>query len=182
MRWTVHGERIVYSSYWLDFHLADVELPTGRRFDYEVVRSPAASVGVVVTDDANRVLMLWRHRFIPDRWGWEIPAGRMEAGETPAEAGAREVLEETGWKSGPLESLYSYEPSPGIMDQVHHVLATRSPVEVGLPTDWFESERVAWLDLDRVGRELREGGIHDGMSLSALCWCFAFGHLPSPVP
>ena len=87
MRWTIHGERVVYSSHWLDFRLADVELPTGRRFDYEVVRSPAPSVGVVVTDDADRVLMLWRHRFIPDRWGWEIPAGRMEAGETPAEAG-----------------------------------------------------------------------------------------------
>src|ERR1700722_20405664 len=110
MEWTVHGERTIYESHWLSFGLADVELPTGRRFDYEAVRTPAASVGVVVTDDADRVLMLWRHRFIPNKWGWEIPGGRMEAGETPIEAGAREVLEETGWKPEHLEPLYSYHP------------------------------------------------------------------------
>jgi 8-oxo-dGTP pyrophosphatase MutT (NUDIX family) len=180
MQWKIHGERTVYSSYWLDFHLVDLELPTGRRFDHEVVRSPAPSVGVVVIDSSNRILMLWRHRFIPDRWGWEVPAGRMEAGETPAQAGSREVLEETGWKPGRVESLYSYHPSPGIMDQVHHVMVGRDAVQEGVPSDWFESERVAWLDVDQVSHELKEGGIHDGMSLSALCWCFTFGQLPLP--
>ena len=40
--------------------------------------------------------MLWRHRFITDSWGWEIPAGGVDAGETPEDAAAREVLEETG--------------------------------------------------------------------------------------
>jgi 8-oxo-dGTP pyrophosphatase MutT (NUDIX family) len=180
VRWTIHGERTVYTSHWLDFHLVDVELPTGRRFEYEVVRSPAPSVGVVVTDRQSRVLMLWRHRFIPDRWGWEIPAGRMEAGETPAEAGAREVLEETGWRPDNLTALYSYHPSPGIMDQVHHVLWADGAVHEGEPTDWFESEQIAWLDLDRIVHELQEGGIHDGMSLGALSWCFAFGRLEMP--
>ena len=177
MRWQVHGERSLYSSHWLSFNLADVELPTGRRFEYEVVRSPAASVGVVVSDPARGVLMLWRHRFIPDTWGWELPAGRMEEGETPAEAGAREVLEETGYRPGPLEPLYSYHPSPGVQDQVHHVMAAAGAVEIGAPVDWFESERVAWLGIDQVTSELRSGGIHDGMTLSALCWCLAFGRL-----
>ena len=43
------------------------------------------------------MLLLWRHRFITDTWGWEIPAGRVEAGEALEDAARREAIEETGW-------------------------------------------------------------------------------------
>jgi len=46
------------------------------------------------------VLLLWRHRFITVTWGWEIPVGRAEPGGSPAQAAAREVEEETGWRPG----------------------------------------------------------------------------------
>ena len=88
MRWTVHGERSLYSSEWVGLSLVDVELPSGRRFEHHVVRMPAAASGVVVQDPAHDgVLLLWRHRFTTDSWGWEIPAGRIDAGETPEAAG-----------------------------------------------------------------------------------------------
>ena len=51
----------------------------------------------MAVDPARGVLALWRHRFITDTWGWEIPAGRLEAGETAEQAARRETLEETGW-------------------------------------------------------------------------------------
>ena len=86
MRWTVHGETVLYDSPWVALHVADVELPDGRRLDHHLVRMPAPAAGVVVIDPERGVLLLWRHRFITDSWGWEIPAGRVEAGESPSRA------------------------------------------------------------------------------------------------
>lgn len=178
MRWTVHGESIVYDSPWVGLRLADVELPDGRRFDHHVIRMPRPAAGVVVADPERGVLLLWRHRFVTDSWGWEIPAGRVEDGETVAEGAAREVLEETGWRPGPLRALTSYHPSNGVSDQTFHLFAADGAAYVGDPTDWTESERVEWLPLDRLRAEVAAGRVGDGLSLTALCWCLAFDVLP----
>ena len=75
MRWTVHGERRLYDSEWMRLVLVDVEVPGVERFDHHVVRYPQPASGTVVHDPDRGVLLLWRHRFITDTWGWEIPAG-----------------------------------------------------------------------------------------------------------
>ena len=134
MRWHVHGERSLYESEWVRLSLVDVELPSGRRFEHHVVRMPAPAAGVVVTDpDHDGVLLLWRHRFTTDTWGWEIPAGRVDPGESPIEAGHRETLEETGWRPGPLRSLVSYFPYNGISDGTFHLFAADRAEHVGDP-------------------------------------------------
>ncbi len=177
MRWTVHGEDVVYESAWLSLRLADVELPDQRRIAHHVVRLPAPAAGVVVADPDQGVLLLWRHRFITDSWGWEVPAGRIEAGETVEAGAAREVLEETGWRPGPLEPLTRCHPSNGLTDQTFHLLLARGAVHVGSPSDWHESERVAWLPVAEVRHELAAGRVTDGLSVTALCWCLAFGRI-----
>ena len=95
--WTIHGERIVDDTRRAVLSIADVELPDGVRFEQYVLRVPAAAM-VVVLDDADRVLMMWRHRFILDRWVWELPGGYLDPDEDPAVCAAREVEEETGWR------------------------------------------------------------------------------------
>jgi 8-oxo-dGDP phosphatase len=173
MQWTVHGERSIYDSEWMSMTLADVELPSGPRFEHHVVRMPAHAAGVVVRDAARGVLLLWRHRFITDSWGWEIPAGRVDAGESPVEAGERETLEETGWRPGPLTELVTYHPTNGMSDATFHVFAAEGATEVGAPTDTDESERVEWLPWDRVRTEIAAGRVTDGLSLTALLYALA---------
>ena len=116
MKWTVHGRRTLYESDWVNLSLEDVELAEGRRLEHHVIRMPRQSVAVVVRDDADRVLLLWRHRFITDTWGWEIPAGWADPGEAAEDAARREVEEETGWTPGPLTELARYYAMPGISD------------------------------------------------------------------
>src|SRR5207302_83432 len=124
MRWTVHGERPIYESDWVTLALADVELPNGERVEHHLIRIPEKAAAAVVHDPERGILMLWRHRFITDSWGWEIPAGRLEPGETPEQAAARETLEETGWAPGPLRPVGGYHPAPGLVEQTFHVFAT----------------------------------------------------------
>jgi len=176
MKWDVHGERAVYDSDWVRLTLADVELPDGHRFDHHVVRMPAAASGVVVTDPERGVLLLWRHRFITDTWGWEIPAGRIDDGETPEQAGARETLEETGWRPDPLRLLTTYHPLNGTSDATFHLFIANGATHEGDPSDPFESERIDWVPWPTVRDEIAAGRVTDGLSLTALLWASAFEH------
>lgn len=105
---------------------------------------------MVAVDDQRRALLIWRHRFITDLWGWEMPMGRMDAGETPARAAAREMEEETGWRPGPLHEFAYVQPSSGIMDAAHYLFIADGANKVGMPRDGFESARIEWLPLADV--------------------------------
>ena len=98
VQWRVHGEQMIYESPWVGLALTTVEPPGAEPFEHHVVRTPSPAAGCVVSDDERGVLLIRRHRFITDTWGWEIPAGRVDPGETPGEAAVRETLEETGWR------------------------------------------------------------------------------------
>ena len=174
MRWIVHGERLVYDSEWMRVALADVEVPGERRFEHHVLRMPAAAAGTVVHDPERGVLLLWRHRFVTDTWGWEVPAGRIDPGETPAEAAAREALEETGWRPGPLRPLTTYFPHNGTSDATFHLFAAAGAVHVGEPSDPSESERVEWRRVADVRDSIAAGEVGDGLSLTALLWWLTF--------
>lgn len=146
------SERSLYADRWLDLRLADVELPDGRHLDHRLLRM-APSAGALVVDDRQRVLLIWRHRFITDRWGWEMPMGGIADGETPAAAAAREVEEETGWRATRLRPLAYFQPTAGIMDSAHHVFHADGAQQVSAPEDDFESTRIEWVPLGQV-REL----------------------------
>src|SRR3954447_19304897 len=162
MRWTVHGERSLYDSNWVSLALVDVEVPGGERFEHHVVRYRHEAAGVVVHDPDRGVLLLWRHRFITDAWGWEIPAGGIEPGEDPAEAGRREVLEETGYGVGTVAPLLTYFPSNGSSDQVFRLFTAQGATQVAEPTDPGESERIEWVPAADLAGEIAAGRIVDG--------------------
>src|SRR6185437_11075793 len=100
-RWTVHGVRPLYESEWIRLELADIELTDGTRVDHHVIRIPFEVVSIVVADTVGNVLLIWRHRFITQRWSWDVPAGKVAPGEVPADAAVRASVDETGWRPGP---------------------------------------------------------------------------------
>lgn len=177
MKWTVHGERSLYESEWVRLVLTDVEVPDGERFEHHVVRMPKNAAGTIVRDPERGVLLLWRHRFITDTWGWEIPAGGIELGETPEAAAARETIEETGWEPGPRRELVHYNPTNGLSDQVFYVFVADGATHVGEPTDAGEAERIEWIPVAEVRRIVRDQQMLDGLSLTAIAYALAFGEL-----
>jgi 8-oxo-dGTP pyrophosphatase MutT (NUDIX family) len=173
MRWTVHGHRDVYISEWVTVSVDDVEIPDGDRFEHHVVHFPRPSVTAVVTDAAERVLLLWRHRFITGSWGWEVPAGWADVGEDPEAAIRREIEEETGYRPREVRKMLAYNALSGISDMRFTAFVTSNPERVGPPTDSSESSRVEWVPLNTVQDLAATGQILDGPSLMALMYYLA---------
>jgi 8-oxo-dGTP pyrophosphatase MutT (NUDIX family) len=168
----VHGERAVYDNPWVRLVLVDIEPPDGRRFEHHVVRLQRVAVTVVL-DDHDRVLMMWRHRFATDEWGWELPGGIVDAGEDAATAAAREVEEETGWRPGPVEHLITFQPMPGMVDTPHELFVAHGAKKIGDPTDLEEAARIDWIPLDQVVELVRKGEILGSGSLVGLLYLLA---------
>lgn len=174
LRWTTRGERTLYDNRYVRLTLVDVEPPDGRRFEHHVVRLNRVAMAVVL-DDADRVLMLWRHRFITDEWGWELPGGIVDPGEEAAATAAREVEEETGWSPGPLRPLTSFQPMPGLVDTPHDVFVTRGATRLGEPTTTDEVGVVDWVPLSDIRELATAGRLLGSGTLVGLLHVLAFG-------
>ena len=84
------------------------------------------------------------------------------------DAAARETLEETGWRPGPLRPLCTFHPSNGTSDQTFHIFVADGAPLVGDPSDPAESESIAWVPRADVKLLVRDGGLSDGLSLTAV--------------
>jgi 8-oxo-dGTP pyrophosphatase MutT (NUDIX family) len=169
VEWKSYGRRQVYGSPYVEVWLDDVDIPGVGRVDHHVITMPKASVTSVVTDEQGRFLLLYRHRFITGRWGWEVPAGWAEPGEDPDAAIAREIEEETGWRPGRVEPLIEYDALAGISTMHFRSFHATECELVGAPVDASEG-RVEWLSEAEVVKLMASSDVPDGPSLAALSY------------
>ncbi|WP_435172241.1 NUDIX domain-containing protein [Actinacidiphila sp. bgisy145] len=165
--WKVHGARTVYDNRWVEVSLVDVEPPGVERFEHHVVALHQVAVAAVV-DQEDRVLMLWRYRFVPRQWGWELPGGIVESGEGPEEAALREVEEETGWRPDELRHVVTFQPMIGMVDSPHAVFVGRGARRTGEPADAEEAGHVAWVPLSDIPAMMTRGELMGSGTLVAL--------------
>ncbi len=173
-RWTNHGTlRTVYSSWWLTLNIDKVEKPDGSIVEHEVVVGPNAAA-MVVFSETRGMLMIWRHRFMPDTWGWEIPGGAVDPGESAQIAAERECLEETGWRiTGESEHLSRHHPSCGLVRQTFDLYMADDAEYVGEPTDKNEAAVVAWRSPSELAADMKSGAISDGLTQLAVALALA---------
>jgi 8-oxo-dGTP pyrophosphatase MutT (NUDIX family) len=174
--WINRGDTEIYHCPWLQLVTSDVLLPDGTEIDHHVVRMPRPAAGTIIVAE-DHVLLLYRHRFITDTWGWEIPAGAVDVGETIEQAAIRESLEETGWKPRHVASVCTFYPANGVLDQSFHIFISHDAEHHGEPTDTNEAAEVAWHPIAEVRSMLAAGQISDGLSFGGIAFAFAMGAL-----
>src|SRR5262245_4495852 len=167
-RWIAHGERVLYDSPWVRLSLVDVELPDGQRSEHHKVWMPAAAMTALLNDEQTHVLLLWRHRFVPDLWNWELPGGLIDEGESPADTAAREIEEETGYRARALEHLVTFEPMVGMLTCPHHVYLGLGAEQIGRPSETTEMQRMEWVPLRELPKLIDAGLIRNSGTLVAL--------------
>ena len=88
--------------------------PDGFEIQRAVVQHGGSAV-VMPVDERKRVLLVRQYRLPAKQSLWELPAGRVDPGETPLQAARRELAEETGYRARKLQKLVAFWPSPGFL-------------------------------------------------------------------
>ena len=160
----------IYDSHWCGLRRDWLVLPDGSEQEYHVVEIPDAVAVVPVTREGT-VVLVGQFRHPNQRTHWEVPAGRIHAGEDPREAGLREVREETGHAPARLLPLPGFYAANGISAHYAHVFVGEGCVRVGEPElDPCERLVVRTFDREAIERMLDAGRIADGFSAIALLY------------
>jgi ADP-ribose pyrophosphatase len=139
----------------------------GREYDLDFIRHPGAAA-VVPLDDAGRVCVVRQYRHGVEDFLWEIPAGKLDAGEAPAVCAERELKEETGIVARRWTSLGIYISAPGILNEIIHLYLARD-LGVGMATpDADEDLELQWLPFPRALELALCGDWNDGKTVVAL--------------
>ena len=138
--------------------------PSGFAIKRSIVRHPGSAV-MMAADPAGRILLVKQFRLPAQADLWEIPAGRIDPGETPLDSAKRELREETGYTALQWDQLVSYFPSPGYVDErMTLFLATDLTDGKAEPMD-DERIEIRWFSEDELRQLIHEGEIQDGKTL-----------------
>lgn len=158
--WTVVNEKLlVDGAPWLRVWVQTVRLPSGRELHpfYRYQKSDFVSIFAIADD--GRVLVERRYRHGPRAVTLDLPAGYVEAGETPAAAAARELREETGYDAPTWRALGSFTTDGNSGGSVCHMFLATAARKVGEPQeDETEAGELLLLAPAEVRRELASGG------------------------
>jgi ADP-ribose pyrophosphatase len=103
----------------IDVGTEEVTLPSGVTVTLDVIKHPGAALVVPLDGDSVTLIKQWRH--CAGGWLWELPAGTLDAGETPEACAAREIVEEAGVRAGRLEHAGAIFTAPGFCDEKIHI-------------------------------------------------------------
>lgn len=140
---------------------------SGRETDHDLVRHPGAAA-VVPVDAAGRVCLVRQYRLGIEDFLWEIPAGKLDAGEAPEVCAVRELREETGISAGRWTSLGLYIPAPAIFTELIHLFLAEE-LTLGAPApDIDEDLEHRWIGLDDAMNLVVRGDLSDGKTALGL--------------
>jgi ADP-ribose pyrophosphatase len=138
--------------------------PDGFEIKRAIVQHRGSAVMMAV-DERKRILLVRQYRLPARQYLWELPAGRMDEGETPLQAAKRELAEETGYRARTWKKLAEFYPSPGFLaEKMTMYLATELTEGEQTP---MEDERIKtrWFSAEEIDRMIERGKIPDGKTM-----------------
>lgn len=156
----------VYQGKILSLRRDDAVLPDGNACVREIVEHSGGACVLFVKDGA--VLLVKQFRYAYGEEIYEIPAGKLDAGENPKNAALRELKEETGVVATDAKLLYVLYPSPGYTDEKIYIYQVTDGAQETACLDDGEFLTAEFVPIGRVKAMLQNGEIHDAKTIVAL--------------
>lgn len=160
---TISEER-KYSGNIINVNRATVLLPNGKQATRDIVRHPGASVVVPITEDGG-LLLVEQYRKPCEMISLELPAGKLDEGESPETCAIRELREETGYVAKKLHKALSIHSTPGFSDEMLHLYVAVGLTEGVSSPDEDEFISCRKYPLEECIRMVEEGRITDAKTI-----------------
>lgn len=161
--------KIVYKNNFLTFEELEVQLPDGNIGSRSVIRHPGAAAVVAITEE-NKILFVEQYRKTIDKITLEIPAGKIDKGESPEKTVIRELEEETGYIAKEVELLGNIMTAQGFSDEIIYLYKATNLKKGKKQGDADEFINLKEFTFDEVKTMIKNGEINDSKTLSALLY------------
>ena len=170
---TTLSEEDLFHGRIFDMHRDRIRLPDGRESTREVVHHKTGGVCVVPLTEDGKVWVVRQCRYPYHDVLTEIPAGKLDPGETTEECGRRELLEEVGAVAGTMTDLGTFFPTPAYVDEVIHMYLAEGLCYSHQKLDDGEFLTAEAVPLSQLVEDVLAGKIRDGKTQAALLnvWC-----------
>jgi ADP-ribose pyrophosphatase len=147
--------------------------PSGVHATREVITHPGSVVVLPVLPD-GRILLIQQYRHATRQYLWELVAGRIDGGETPKQAAARELIEETGYRATKFRIFLDVFPTPGFLEERMFILVAEGLTAGEAEPE--EDEKIISRTYNRKQLEemIRTGKLRDAKSIAGILFYFRF--------
>lgn len=149
-----------------------VEEPGGIRARRDIIRH-SGSIVVLAVDERKpepRILLERQYRHAAQSMMWELPAGRIDEGESPLAAARRELVEETGHSARHWKKILHFYVSPGFLDETMTIYLARGLKRGEARPEPDEKIAIHFLPLSRARKMVLDGRIRDAKTISGILW------------
>lgn len=147
--------------------------PGGLRTMREVITHPGSVVVLPVLDD-RRVVLIRQYRHATRQYLWELVAGRMDPGETPKKAAARELLEETGYRVKRFKVFLDVFPTPGFLEERMFILLAEGLTEGEAHPEEDEKIISRAFSVKELKKMLLQGKLRDAKTIAGVLYYLTF--------
>ena len=146
--------------------------PNGITAQRDVIRHSGSVVILAVDEVAIEpcVLLERQYRYAAEAILWELPAGRIDPGESALTGAKRELLEETGYRAREWKRALFFYPSPGFLDETMSIYLARGLTAGEAQPEADESIECKLIPLQRAIEMVMSGTIRDGKTIAGVLW------------
>lgn len=161
----IHSGRVI------SLQVDEVQLPNGKTSSRELVKHPGAVAIIAITED-HKLVTVEQYRKALGRSIVEIPAGKIEQGESPENTALRELEEETGYTASNLHFIQRFATSPGFADEIIYMYVAQGLKKVESQSSLDEDEfvEVKEITLHEAEQLIESEEIYDAKTAFAIQW------------
>ncbi|AWB10041.1 ADP-ribose pyrophosphatase [Thermodesulfobium acidiphilum] len=128
------------------------------------------AVGIIALPNKEEILLVEQFRYAPHEKLLEIPAGKLNPGESPEDGAVRELIEETGYRAKSVKRIFSMYTTPGFTDEYMHIMVCEDLEYVGADPDEDELINVVKFNIKELEKMVLEGKIKDAKTVLAVLY------------